>query len=431
MPPAVTTPIVNGNLYSFASIEFEIDGLIFADVTAIDYADPVKPGKIYGTGGVIIGRTPGISEPTMSVTLTRRCWDMLRAQLAGDAGVFSTKSFTVRVTYFEARQKGDDAIPEQLVSDIIEQVRVIGPSAKNAAGPAATVVVIECDPWRIRWGKNGNSEGQLSVPDDSEGDAVEENDPVNGSNVPSQGSATWWSKTDDGFEAAGDGIHAPNTWDTFTAAGIQFPGLCKVTSSRPPSRAIEEQKPNGSDAAAMIDRGYLQATIDIEITLWMRAHFSAWEGVIRELWQTPGKASKFEEPIPATAPKTGPATPAQQQAQVARTNAPILREIKAINSGRSAVEQRAIEIYHPALALLGVSKALVESPGVLVAGTEPQTFVTKIKLRQYLPAAATVKNTTKKTKGSAAPKVGVTDPLKDKAKNSPKTTPGETQGKPG
>lgn len=432
MPPfAVTTPVINGQAYSFASIELEIDGLVFADVTAIDYADPVKPGKIYGTGGVLIGRTPGMSKPTLSITLTRRCWDQLRSQLAGGAGVFSTKSFVVRVTYFEKRLPGDDAIPEQLVSDIIEQVRAIGPAAKNAVGNGATTVVIECDPWRIRWGKNGSSEGDLAVNEDGEGDEVDENDPVTGENIAAQGSATWWSKTDDGFEAAGDGIHAPNTWDTFAAAGIQFPGLCKVTASRPPSRAIEEQKPNGSDAAAMIDRGYLQATIDVEVTLWMRGHFAAWEGVIRELWQTPGKASKFEEPTPQASPKVGPPTPAQQQAQVARTNAPILREIKAISAGRVASAQRAIEIYHPALALLGISKALVETPGVLAAGPEPQTFVTKMKLRQYLPAIAGAKNSTKKAKGSAAAPIGVTKPLVDKAKNSSKTTPGETLGKPG
>lgn len=431
MPPAVTTPVINGNFYSFASIELEIDGLLFADVTAIDYADPVKPGKIYGTGGVIIGRTPGISKPAISITLTRRCWDTLRSQLAGDAGIFSLKSFTVSVKYFEPRQKGDDAIPDQLVTDIIEQVRVIGPSAKNAAGSAATLVVLECDPWRILWGKTGSSDGHLSVPEDGEGAAVEENDPVTGSNVPAQGSGTWWAKTDDGFEAAGDGIHAPNTWDTFTAAGIQFPGLCKVTASRPPSRAIEEQKPNGSDAAAMIDRGYVQATIDIEVTLWMRAQFSAWEGVIRELWQTPGKASKFEEPSPQATPTLGALPIEQQKKSAARANAPILREINAIKGGRKAANARAMEIYHPALALLGISKALIESPGVLSPGTEPQTFVTKVKLRQYIPPS--VQNTTRSVKGSVArtTQVGVTTPLQDKAKNSPKTTPGETEGNPG
>ncbi len=428
---AVTTPVVNGNHWSFASIEFDIDGLIFADVMAIDYADPVKPGLIYGTGGTLIGRTPGISKPTLSITLARRCWDALRTQLSDGSETYGTKSFIVRVSYFEPKLPGDNTLDAQLITDIIEGVRVVGPSAKNAQGNAASTVVLDTSVFKIKWGRNEIRDGSTSIPDDGAGVAVKENDPVTGFNAPAQGSATWWSSTDDGFEAAGDGIHAPNTWDTFTAGGIQFPGKCVVTPSRPPSRAIEEQKPNGSDAAAMIDRGYLQAVVDVEITLWMRAHFSAWEGVIRELWTTPGKAGKFEEPIPQTAPKVGPATPAQQQAQVARTNAPILREITAIKAGRAANEQRAVEIYHPALALLGISKALIESPGVLVAGPEPQTFVTKMKLRQHLPASAGAKHSTKKTKGSAPAPVGVTDSLTNKAKNSPKTTPGETQGNPG
>jgi hypothetical protein len=31
---AVTTPVVNGNHYSFASVELDVGGLVFADVTA-------------------------------------------------------------------------------------------------------------------------------------------------------------------------------------------------------------------------------------------------------------------------------------------------------------------------------------------------------------------------------------------------------------
>ncbi len=431
---AVTTPVVNGNHYSFASVELDIDGLLFADVTAIDYADPVKPGLIYGTGGTLIGRTPGISKPTLSITLTRRCWDALRAQLSDGSETYGTKSFIVRVSYFEAKLPGENTLDAQLISDIIEGVRVVGPSVKNAQGNAASMVTLDTSVFKIKWGRNEVRDGSTAIADDGPGSTVKETDPrLHGTNVP-QGSATWWSSSDDGFEAAGDGVHAPNSWDTFSVGGIQLPGKCVVTASRPPSRAIEEQKPNGSDAAAMIDRGYLQATIEVDVTLWMRGHFSAWEGVIRDLWQTPGKASKFEEPIPQAAPSTGPATKDQQKAQVARANAPILRERAAIEAGRTAAKQRALEIYHPALAPLGITTALIESPGVLVAGPEPQTFVSKMKLRQYLPASAGVRHVVRKTAGSAKKDHQIVPPLAGSGQNftpsNQNFTPAATEGNP-
>lgn len=421
MALALTTPVINGNHFSYASVEFDVAGLIFADVIAIDYADPVKPGKIFGTGGVLIGRTPGTSKPTLSITVTRRVWDALRAQLSDGKETYGLTPFIVRATYFEPKLQGADAIPEQLISDIIEEVRVIGPSTKNAPGTAATAVVLECDPVKIKWGKNEIREGSTALEDDGPGSTVSINQPRPGSADVPGGSATWWASNDDGFWAAGDGIHAPGSFDTFTAAGIQFPGKCTMTCSRPPARAIEEQKPNGSDYSAMIDRGFIQATFEIDVLLWMRAHLAEWEGTLRSLWVSPGKAGHFEEPIPQTAPSPT-STPQQvQAAQVARANVPIKREIAAITAGRSAVARHAMEISHPALALLGITTAILESPGILIAGPEPQTMIAKTRWRQYLPASAGVKNPTGKFKG-VAPKEATNDPRQPVSPPSPATT---------
>lgn len=437
---------VNQAFYSFATIEFEIGGLIFASVVEINYSDAVKPGRIMGTGGVVIGRTPGTSKPTMNFTVARHAWDQLREQLVaqaesttlGNQATYATTAFTARVTYSEPAVDGDPKIEAMLVTDIIDGVRVIGPSAKNQQGNKPTQITLDCDVIAIRWGRTGGSDGVLALPDDGDGAEVQVNDPVTGANVPAQGSSTWWAKYNDGFWAAGDGIHAPNPYDTITIAGIQLPGLCRTKASTQPSRVIDEQKPNGSDAAALIDRGYRQAVVEVEVTLWMRSHLSAWEGAVRELWTTPGKSSRFEAPQLQVAPSTAPATPGQQSAQIQRANVPIAREIAAINAGRQAYEARACDIVHSALGIAGITKAIVESVGVLEPGPEPQTFVSRIRLRQYLPAVTGKKHTTHKIKGSVGKSLEIHQvyqyqtPANQAVTRSgdPSYTPADTEGGP-
>lgn len=438
---AVKYPLVNGHMYSHSSIELEVDGLHFAGVTNISYEDPTKPGKIYGTGGVLVGRTPGTNKPTMSMTMYRRDWDLFRQQLATGAGSagngsFGTKSFLAHVTYHEEPlpSAGAQLTPgvspadpfdqgpsqAQTVTDTIEQVRVTGVAQASAEGGGATAVVLTCDPWKIRWGGHGpdGKDGLTNLADD----AANGQRPSDGSapdpavNGPSAGATAgqFWYATEDGFEGAD---YMPNPWDTFVFAGTQIPGLCKVSAT--PGQAVDKQKPNGADAAALIIRGYTQAEIDVEITLWLPSHWKLWQDFVTKFWRHPGKSSVFEQPAlkqpppvdpltgkPKKDPKTGQPIVVQDQA--------VLRERAAINRARPATRDQAADIYHPSLAGMRIGSAIITSISTPTPGSEPQSFVVKMKLVEYVPAPtpSQTKSVAQAVKGSTTDTTSVTPPLR-------------------
>jgi len=490
---AVKVPLVNGHMYSFASIECEVDGLLFAGFASITYDDPVKPGKLYGTGGVLVGRTPGTSKPTLSMTMYRREWDYLRAQLSGTGpsdgatvgtGSYGTKSFTVRVTYHEDALPGAGAgaggqpiqiglpiteavagpappskfdagaTPEsQTVTDVIERVRIVGASQSNVVGEAGSTVVLTCDPWLIRWGSGDGRDGVTNLAEDAgvgvagknpsgQGAGKEGPEPQVGGSQVGAGSGEFWYATDDGFEGTD---YPTNPWDGFIIAGVQLPGLCKVSAA--PIRVIDKQKPNGADASPLIDRGYGQANIEVQVTLWMPNHWVLWQNFCRTFWKHPNKASTFEKPAlktkPPNDPLTGkPKTDSNGQPPVIQDPA-VKRERAAIDRAIPNTRDEAQGIYHPSLGPLGIGAAIISSISVPEPGPEPQTFVVKMKLEEYVwaPPESQSKGSAKKIQG-AATGVKVTPPLvlapgqkqslpySPVPANSPAITPDMTESSP-
>jgi hypothetical protein len=471
---AAPVPYVNGHLYSHASIECDIDGLLFAGITSINYDDPVQPGKLYGTGGVLVGRTPGTSKPTLSLTMLRRDWDVLRAQLSGTGpsdgttvgtGSYGTKSFDVRVTYYEeatlasgvtstptflgvhlAQEAafGSGSAPTghaelagppaaNMVMDVIAGVRVTGVAQQSAEGSSPTTVVLACDPWLIRWGSGDGRDGITNLaPDDPNGFAnpnpsaraaagMEGPEPLVGDSQVDAGTGEWWYATDDGFEGRD---YPDNPWDGFIIAGMRLPGLCKTTAT--PSQMVDRQKPNGADAAALIIRGYSQAEIEIEVTIWMRSHWSIWQQFTRKYWRRPNKASVFEKPDLKKAAVKG----------AGPDNKAIIKERAAIDRSKSATIYEAQAIYHPALADLGICTALITSISAPVPGPQPQTFVCKLKMVEYVWAPDSAEaSRSKPVKGASTgvemhPKFagppGSTTPVA----NAAGATPADTEGGP-
>lgn len=481
---AVKYPLVNGHLYSFASIECDLDGLLFAGFTSINYDDPVQPGKLYGTGGVLVGRTPGTNKPTLSMTMLRRDWDFLRSQLAKGStslAAYGTKSFSVTVTYHEealqapgsgyspiqigvplaglaagsASRVDQAGAPEsQIVTDVIDRVRVTGVAASNAEGSSASAVVLTCDPWLIRWGGHAGSlgSGATNLDEDAatvgsatalsgQGDGKEGPEPeVNG---PTRGASTgeFWYATEDGFEGKD---FATNPWDGFRMGGMQVPGLCKVSAT--PSQIVDRQKPNGSDAAALIVRGYSQAEIDVSVTLWLPSHWHYWQTIVNASWRRPFKASSFDKPALKQAPPVDPLTGKPRKDPI--TGQPVVLQDPAVVKERAAIDRaipntrnEAMAIYHPALAALGIGAAVLTSISAPVAGAEPQTFTVNIKMTEYIsaPPATRGAGIAKRVAGVAVSPT-VTPPLIpalpsslyyiSNPANDPATTPASTESGP-
>lgn len=147
----LTRPIINGHEYSFASIEFIVNGLTLVGASSINYWDRKKPGIIMNTAGQKVGRTPGVDDKGCECTMIRRNWDGLRESLTQSFGLHV---FDITVMYRE------DGFPEigifpQTVMDRIVRARVIGVSPSNSAGAEPSLVKVAFDIMGIVWNAGG------------------------------------------------------------------------------------------------------------------------------------------------------------------------------------------------------------------------------------------------------------------------------------
>jgi len=144
--PNQAPPIINGHRYSFASIEFEVDGLIIVGARSINYREELIPGVIWGEGSHKVGRTPGKYDASCDFDVYRREWDELRSSLGQSFGL---KSFDVRVMYQETPTVvGADP---QVVIDHLIGGRITKVEAPNSEGPDPSVIKLSCDVMRIVW----------------------------------------------------------------------------------------------------------------------------------------------------------------------------------------------------------------------------------------------------------------------------------------
>jgi len=445
--PKWATPalLINGHLFSHASIEAEVDGLFYAGITAISYSDDVSPGILFGMDGSVVGRTPGTGKASLSLSILRREWDMLRGQLvtgAGSAGdgSFGTKSFQIHVSYHEeALPKASatltagvspadpyDQRPSQAqtVMDVIEGVRVTGVAQASAAGADPALVVLTCAPLRIRWGgttERGTSGGATNLPEPivkASSDQPDRTGPT----------GEWWSSIDAGFEGP-DYAGNQNPWDGFILAGFQLPGLCRTTAT--PKQIVDTQKPNGSDASALIVRGYGPCELEVEVTLWLRSHWVIWQQFVTTFWRPPNKSSPFEKPELKT-------KSVQAAKNAPPDNRAIIKERAAIDRSETNARLEAFAVYHPSLAALGISAAIITSIEAPTPGPQPQTMTSRIRLVQYIqPAGREERPQVKRVHGTRTHTPPTIDPhiAMDHSErthaNSPSMTPADTDTGPG
>lgn len=148
--PSPNVPLINGNLYSFASVEIAVDGTNYAGITSIDYDDELKPGEARSNQAEIIGRTLGEHTSTASFEMMKSTWEnvvMPALALAGtgpDPSVFGTTYFNVNVNYAEQFAP--------TVMDVIEACRVMKVTNSHKQGSEALTVKVELSVQRISHG---------------------------------------------------------------------------------------------------------------------------------------------------------------------------------------------------------------------------------------------------------------------------------------
>ena len=130
---SISYPLINGLRYSFASIECTINGDKFLGFKSINYDDGLKPGVLYGTTPVPLGRTKGKYEAKGDLEVYRLEAQAILDALATGGKYFYEVPFTLTVQYSET-----DTDP--VTTDNIYGVRLEAASASNSEGSDPTAI---------------------------------------------------------------------------------------------------------------------------------------------------------------------------------------------------------------------------------------------------------------------------------------------------
>jgi hypothetical protein len=147
-----SVPLINGNRYSYASIEIQVPsiGKRYIGINSINYSDSLDPGKAWGTGMMKIGRTAGKHDPSADLEMyVQEADDFLQAltltggdnALLKSAG-FGLIPFGIQVQYSE--------VGSPVITDVIEGCRITGADKKRGQGTDALVVAFKLDVMRIK-----------------------------------------------------------------------------------------------------------------------------------------------------------------------------------------------------------------------------------------------------------------------------------------
>lgn len=106
----MATPLVNGNLYGWANIEFNVAGLDIYGVTSIEYTEEEETEFVYGAGKRPVGRATGNINTEGSITLQME--EIQRLQDTSiDGRLQSIEAFSVIVSYLK---KNGDTVTDTL-----------------------------------------------------------------------------------------------------------------------------------------------------------------------------------------------------------------------------------------------------------------------------------------------------------------------------
>ena len=151
-------PQVNGNRYSFASIDFQLLGKRYFGVKAINYSDGLDPGEVRGTAPQLIGRTKGKYSAEGSIEIYEAEFaDFAAALLAAGPNLGFTNSvgimeipFEVSVSYAE---ENSPTITDTLVACRVKKI-----DKSRSEGTDPTTVKLDLHIMSINYGVPDSSE---------------------------------------------------------------------------------------------------------------------------------------------------------------------------------------------------------------------------------------------------------------------------------
>lgn len=196
----------------------------------------------------------------------------------------------------------------------------------------------------------------------------------------------------------------PDSWDAVYLAGVRIPGLCTVGGKGFEQR-VDKKKTAGKHGAKITRTGNECADIDITVRMWTQEHLTAFEQLL--------KAVKPRKEVRATTTKTLPAGnrwEAYADQMVYDGASPAYRRLResqapaqATKTSTKVIEKAvggAVPIYHPALALFGISKVVVLS-ATLPEPSSQGEFQSRLKCIEYVEEGKS-KSKVETVKSSAA-----------------------------
>lgn len=154
-------------------------------------------------------------------------------------------------------------------------------------------------------------------------------------------------------------LYAPNEWDEVYLGAYLLPGICTVKGTSIVSADVK--KPLGVDGATITVRGYMPASVEIEMTLWTPAQWTQWQKILPFVWRPPGKPNALGVQLD-----------------------PHLRSADSL----------ALSTWSPALNSLHISNVVVVSITTAARGTVPGSRVIRIKCLEYVNVKPTNRTAT-------------------------------------
>ena len=136
--------------------------------------------------------------------------------------------------------------------------------------------------------------------------------------------------------ARSEAYESNSAWDVFYVNGDPLPGIAIVQGAR--QSRIDERNAAGQDGSILTELGRTSSEIMVRLQIWTQEHLAAWRRIAPQFQPTPG---------------------------VAPTNL--------------------IDVYHPALALIGVKSLLCTDTGVFQPTRVWGIMETQIRFIEFLP----------------------------------------------
>ena len=115
--PVPSIPLVNGCRHSFASIEVQVNAILYLGVREIQYGDALEVADVRGASPQILGRTRGQLKATASMTMYLSEWEDMKSKL-GEG--FGEVSFDIQVTF---RDEGDNMVTDKIIGCRVTNVQ--------------------------------------------------------------------------------------------------------------------------------------------------------------------------------------------------------------------------------------------------------------------------------------------------------------------